>query len=458
MTKPSKQVNSNAQVDRGAEKNILTLFLGETYAELEVFQTSKTSKTKTQSLQKKTFFLPQTTLKTALNQFKKILLEKEIEIHEVLIVCRYLERLKTFRLGGSVIQLVHVGFENSYVVENTSKVSLAANALTIPIPKDITLETLNTEYQRIKKINPDANKVVFEINPDKLKPEQYQLCLDFFKKLDFKIFECPTPESLISIRHQLLNAGSEGTKEEILSELKESFPTAEIYFWTHNSYKKADSGEYQNTDLYFSSLDFLNFHRGKIGKKHLVHFDLENWMILTNTEKKIWNSPWGKVQRTHLNPIYIALHPLTEILIDETARLQFSKNPASSEPGPMIAGRGVKSLLIDLFYDDFLNIETFQNLFPNLQTPLLQKKIESQFKVLEKGQNSPSVSLSQIQLKEFVRELIQFELELYLEQNITDDSNIEWTGHCSFLFQKSKSTKPLAHFSWTEAMIRYRTL
>ena len=453
MTTASKQVNSSSQSSktvRGDCNNTLAVYLGETYAEFEIHKAVRKN-SKKESCYKKTFYLPQTSLKSALNTVQKHLAENEYKVEKVLIVCRYLERLKTFRLGGSVVQLVHEGFENSYVVESTSKVSLAANALTISVQENLTEDFLASEFSRIKKINPDANKVVFQIDPHKLGADQFNLCLNFFKSKEFKIFQCSTPEDLISIRHHLLNAGSEGTKEEIVTEFKEHFTGAELSFWIKDNFEKSDSDNWDNTDLYFSSLDFMTFHMKRQGKSNLVHFDLENWMILSEKKKNIWSSPWGKIDRLHPQTVQTTLQPLTEILIDETSRLQFSKIPASSEPGPMIAGRGVKSLLVDLFFFDLIQKETFTTLFPQMNNTVLQSKVQSQFKVLENGQKTISQVMTQADLKKFVYELLKFELELHLENSIEQLKNIEWTGHLAFLFNKSTPD-----FSWTDLILNYQ--
>lgn len=463
MTTRSKQVNSssqssNSQISKAesesstrpsATPHTLAVYLGETYAEFEIHKVVRKN-SKKESVFKKTFFLPQTSLKTALNVVQKHLDENEFKVETVLIVCRYLERLKTFRLGGSVVQVVHEGFENSYVVENTQKVSLAANALAMSIKPEMTSDDLRTEFNRIKKINPDANKVVFQLDPKLISTELYQMCLDFFKEQQFKIFQCDTPHDLISIRHHLLNAGSEGTKEEIVSEFQEHFPGASVAFWIRDQFVKTDSEGWDNTDLYFSSLDFMTYHMNRLGKTRMIHFDIENWMILTNQTKNIWNSPWGKIDRNHPMMTQTALQPLTEILIDETSRLQFSKVPASSEPGPMIAGRGVKSLLVDLFFTDLLKVESFTTLFPNMANPALQSKIQSQFKVLENGQKTISQVMTQSDLKQFVYELLKFELELHLESPFNQLKEAVWTGNLAFLIQPQAQ-----NFSWTELILNY---
>lgn len=422
---------------------VLAVYLGEIYAEIEV---RTIGKLKSKVMFKKSFFLPQSSLKTTLNQVQKNLTELNLKITDAYVVCRYLERLKTFRLGGSVVQVVHRGFENSYVIENTSRVSLAASALVISIDKDTSPEFLATELARIKKINPDANKVVIELDSQLIPAKEIESIKDFFTEHGFKIFECHNPQDLLSVRKTLLNAGSEGTKEEIVSELKENFNQPSVHFWLNDQFHEATQS-FDNFDLYFSSQDFLSHQLKKSKKKNLVHFDLECWMILGSEQKMLWDSPWGLISRPHSLMTSIALHPLTEILIDETSRLQFSKLPTSSEPGPMIAGRGVKSLLIDLFWEHINADPYFKTLFPQLENKLLQTKIESQFKVLEKGQRSESTELTKSDLIEFVLELIDFELELKLGHPVSALEKTLWTGHLANLVHKKCPA-----FSWTESI------
>jgi len=429
-----------------ATQALLAIYLGETYAEIEV-RSDSTKKSKT--IFKKNYFLPQSSLKTTLNQVQKKMTELNMQITDSFVVCRYLERLKTFRLGGSVVQVVHKGFENSYVVENTSRVSLAAAALVISIDDDFSIDFFTTEMALIKKINPDANKVVIELDSDLILAADIQKIKLFFTELDFKIFDCDHPQNLLQVRKALLNAGSEGTKEEIISELKENFKETLIHFWIKDQFESTDSNSFENFDLYFSSQDFLSHLLNLSKKQNLIHFDLENWMILRSEKKTIWDSPWGLIERPHHTTIAMALHPLTEILIDETSRLQFSKLPTSSEPGPMIAGRGVKSLLIDLFWDSIHENPDFKTLFPQLENKLLQTKIESQFKVLEKGQISESSELTKSDLIRFVKELIDFELELKLGHPALETTRSLWTGHLAKLANPNLTVK-FKSFSWTE--------
>ncbi len=440
---------SMPQADFRVQKSAkLAVYLGETYAEFEIksFSTddndsSSVTQLTPQTIYKKNVFLPQTSLKTALNQLAQAVQNLQCQLTDIYIVCRYLERLKTFRLGGSVVQVVHKGFEDCYTAENTSRVSLAASALIISIEKNMTPEFLTTELARIKKINPDANKVVLQLDPQKMSLEDSKSIQNFFEESGFKVFHCENPQDLFSIRKTLLNAGSEGTKEEIISEFKERFPEAQVHFWIKDSFQNTP---FENYDLYFSSQDFLSHCLKKSGKKNLVHMDVENWMILTEKTKSVWDSPWGKIERPHAQVHPMALQPLTEILVDETARLQFSKTPASSEPGPMVAGRGVKSLLIDLFFNSLKEKEYFWDLFPQLKNPLLQTKIESQFKVIEKGQKHDKKAFSQQDLIHFLHELIEFELELKMEHSPEKTEAYMATGQFAPLLLGQQD------YSWTE--------
>ncbi len=426
----------------------LALFIGETYCEIEV-----------QNLDRKTIFtkeifLPQISLKNALQTTAAEVSKLGYTIKNVYAVCRYLERLKTFRLGGSVIQVTHKGLENNYMLENTTRFSLAASSLIISIDpkstaKDLA-EHISAEFDRTRKVNPEANKVVINLDPKQVTAAKIEVIENFFKEKNFKIFTNTTPYDLNSIRQVLLNAGTEGTKEELTKEIHEAFPTALILFWSNDRF----TAEVENYQLYFSAEDFLGstfFTDKNQSIDKLIHLDIENWMVLERAPKSSWDSPWGKIKRTHYRNTKLSLHPLTEILIDENTYLQFSKAPAPSEPGPMTAGRGVKSLILDVFYSDMKSKNLLSQLFPALQNTNIENKIQSQFKVLENGQKTESKTLNQADIKEFIHELIQFDIS----RLGCNDQNSLCTGNMSFLNQsQAKKTRPAKAFKWTEEILK----
>lgn len=426
----------------------LALFIGETYCEIEVQNQGH------ESVFLKEFFLPQVSLKNALQTTALEISKLGYSIQNVYVVCRYLERLKTFRLGGSVIQVTHKGLENNYMLENTARFSLAASSLIMAIDSKLNAKALNEllshEFDRTRKVNPEANKVVINLDPQQVSEAKIEIIHDFFKEKNFKIFSNSTPYDLNSIRQTLLNAGTEGTKEELLKEIQDAFLNAEIFFWSNNLFSK----EVENYQLYFSAEDFLGsiyFSDKKKNLSKIVHLDIENWMVLEQEQITSWDSPWGKILRPHFRNTKLSLHPLTEILIDENTYLQFSKNPAPSEPGPMTAGRGVKSLILDVFYQDMKNKKLLSQLFPALQNSNIENKILSQFKVLEHGQKSESKTLDQSDIKEFILELIQFDIN----RLGCNDENSICTGNMSFLHPTlNKKNRLTKRFKWTEEIFK----
>ncbi len=421
----------------------LALFIGETYCEIEVQNLDQ------QSILTKEIFLPQISLKNALQSTAADVLKLGYSIQNVYVVCRYLERLKTFRLGGSVIQVTHKGLENNYMLENTTRFSLAASSLIIAIDgkssaKDLAVQ-ISTEFDRTRKVNPEANKVVINLDPTQVSTDKIEIIQNFFKEKNFKLFTNTTPYDLNSIRQVLLNAGTEGTKEELTKEIHEAFPSAQILFWSKDRFMP----DVENYQLYFSAEDFLGstfFSDKNKNINKLIHLDIENWMVLEKVNKSSWDSPWGKIQRPHYRNTKLSLHPLTEILIDGNAYLQFSKVPAPSEPGPMTAGRGVKSLILDVFYSDLKNKKLLGQLFPALQNVNIENKILSQFKVLEHGQKTESKTLNLSDIREFIFELIQFDIN----RLGCNDENSLCTGNMSFLNHKKTSTP----FKWTEEIFK----
>lgn len=409
----------------------LAIYLGESYAEIEARSVSAAD-----ILLKKTFFLPQTSLKAILNQHVKPL-TTEHTISSVYIVTKYLDRLKSFRLGGSVIQVLNENQENNYTFEDSTCLSLAAAALIIPLGKAFTLDQLKTELERVKKINPEANKVVISLS--QFSAEQIASIENFFLEQNFSVFKNPEPDNLHTLRKTLINAGSEGTKEEIVSELKDCLGDPEIHFWVKNKFQK----DFENIDLYFSADQFLHNLFKKNKKDLLIHTDLERWIVMKNKISPVWNSPWGKVNYEHIESEAIGIHPFSEVKIHSSGHLVFSKVPAAIEPGPMLAGRSVKTLVVDAFYKTISQDPNLIQLFPKLAETSLCGKIESQFKVLEKGQAHYEEPFDLKIIQDFVVNKLGYDILLHKVK----EEKLEWTGHLNILFKKLDNA--VSPFSWT---------
>jgi len=422
---------------------LLAIYLGESYAELEL--RAKDSTSTKEPLFKKSFFLPQTSLKAILQQQIKPLIETGVNITSVYVVTKYLDRLKSFRLGGSVVQVLNHDQENNYVFQNSSKLSLAASSLIISIKDHFEASHLSSELERIKKINPEAKKVVISLK--NMPIEKLQSIETFFKENMFTVFVNQFPDSMESLRRTLINAGAEGTKEEIVTEIKELAPNAEILFWVNSEFKKT----FENIDLFFSADSFLN-HTLLLNKKNiLIHTDLERWIILKNKYCDVWNSPWGDIHYSHLQTHQLGIHPFSEVFINGSGHLSFSQQPAAIEPGPMLAGRSVKPLVVDAFYQVIAKNKNLNQMFSQLtQTPLCSK-IDSQFKVLEKGQIHYEDPLTIDIVQDFIINKLGYDILLFKLK----EESFEWTGHLNILFEKLNGH--LTEFTWTDEIFKRAT-
>ncbi len=432
----------------------IALYLGESYASLGVFDISSRAKAgKAEKMVfEKSVFLPQVSFKNLLNQTKAA--NPDIEITKIYIVTRYLDRLKNFRLGGSVVQAVVEGFENSYAVTNTKSLSLAAATLVISInDSTVNEEFLVSELARIKKINPDANKIVLQLAEDKISAKNRELVHAFFMAAEFKVFVCTQPNDLGQVRRSLLNAGAEGTKEEILSELKEAFgETFEIFVWSDQQFKN----QFENYELFSSASDFLARCVQDQKCTYGAYLDHESFRMVGTDVKQSWASPWGPIPMDHKDVAELTPHPFSEIKLDHLSMLNVAKKPTQYEPGPVLAGRGMKPLVIDAFQSDLAENSYMQSLFPNMNTELQKKKIDNHFSVLEKGQLKSLLSTSKNEMKHFILEGLATEIK-----QVSQNKPVALLGplqHIVPLVAKSDSVSRSEGFSWPHEIMKRVTL
>lgn len=417
---------------------VIALYLGESYASLGVFDSTK------KEIFEKSVFLPQVSLKNLLTQTKQQLSELGYPdtIPQFYIVTKYLDRLKNFRLGGSVAQVVSTGFENSYSLVNTNSLSLAAASLVISLsPTDISEEHLQTELTRIKKINQDANKIVIQLSEKIFSPTQRELVHNFFTKAEFNVFTCAQPEDLAEVRKVLLNAGTEGTKEEIYSEIKETFgDSTEISFWCDNQFKK----QFENHELFGSSNSFLA-QWAKFEKSETVaYFDHEGFRLIQTQENSHWQSPWGSIPTSHYQTRELYPHPFSEVRLDHLSMICISQKPTQHEPGPVCAGRGIKPLVLDLFFEEIGGNPEIKNLFAQFNTDTQKQKLENHLAIIEKGQQENLFKTSRAEIKKQIVDGINYELNL-----INKSKNLKIVGSLAPIF----GLKP-ARFKWPQEILK----
>jgi hypothetical protein len=457
MTQALKQEISTPAI---STQVILSLFIGETYVEVGFFDynyitdaKSKKNKQLSKALFTQLYYLPHQSLKSIFAQVKKIIAEKNFELNETYIVSRYLERLQNFRLGGSVAQLISAGFENSTHFGNSLSLSLANPSLIISKNLGaISDEDLQKDVEHIKKINPDCDKIIIydfqETNVNEI-----------FAKNGFQIFNCSTSDPSAKVRKTMFNAGVSGTQKEFFSdilELTQNTPTAIWFDGKWNDLIEIQSLPEQLAKcampLYMSGVDFL-FHLNKSTPDHpkraQFHIDFDNWEVIKQIKSKSWKSPWGEIQfESEFTKETLSISPRQEILIDETSRLQISKNSISTETGPFIAGRSVKSVVIDLFSDEILNPPGLYKMIGSPDLAALNTKIKSQFKALENGQKS-EIQISCKELKNLISDSVQTRISFDGFESVNSSL---MSGNLAFLFSSKLNSENNDCYFWSNSI------
>jgi hypothetical protein len=424
-------------------KPSIALYLGETYASLGLFDLAQKSKPVLSF--EKSVFLPQVSLKNLLGQTKVKLQEiygEQSEPVPVYVVTKYFDRLKQFRLGGSISQVIAKGYENSYSLKDSRFLSLAASQLIIALETEQTDKAfLQSELERIKKINPDLNKVVVALPESKFSAAKVEKVVQFFTEAGLKIFLCAQPHNQNELRKTLLNAGSEGTREEITKDLMEAFgANSEIFYFCHSGFQK----KFENAELFNSA---NNFFAQMLKKKNLVtsaYFDIESFKSLKTLSSSVWQSPWGNIPINHYQQDELGIHPFAELKLNHISMLDYDKSVSQLEPGPVLAGRAIKPLVLDLFWAELQNNEFCKNLFSTVSQDLLKIKILNIFSVLEKGQKSSTLTVSAEDLKKAISQTLADEITL-----ISGTSKRNFTGPLASVF--SGNTKQ--SFSWPHEII-----
>lgn len=434
-------------------KPAIALYLGESFATIGLFDDN--DQKKSSPLFEKSIFLPQVTLKSLFQQTKNKINELwPSESHSpisIYVVTKYFDRLKQFRLGGSISQIILKDFENSYSLQNSKLLSLAASQLIIKIdPSQFSTAYLSEELERVKKINPDLNKAVLALPENKISSAIREQIYTLLTETGLKIFNCASPLNQNSLRKTLLNAGSEGTKEELLSDLKEVFgENAEIKFFLKDTF----SSDFENVDLFFS---FQNFLANLVLNKKInfgAYFDIESIKFISTEKDEEWLSPWGYIRTTHYRLHELHTHPFTEVKLNDFSVLQAKGNTLQLEPGPVIAGRAIKPLLIDLFFEELRDNSFVNDIFTQLQSDALKSKLNNLFSALEKAQKNNLLSVSINELKENIRETILNEIRFRSEE-----TDYALMGPLVDIFCKNLKQNHSETFSWPKEIMKMRDL
>jgi hypothetical protein len=118
--------------------------------------------------------------------------------------------------------------------------------------------------------------------------------------------------------------------------------------------------------------------------------------------------------------------------------LQIENSVTQLEPGPVVSGRAIKPLVLDLFFSELRENRLAQNLFSQISQDTLKTKIANLFSVLEKGQKNAALFTSVSDLKAAVLKGLRNEI-----QHCNPEDKVGVIGPLASLFGK-----PAAEFSW----------
>lgn len=270
----------------------------------------------------------------------------------------------------------------------------------------------------------------------------------FFAGAGLKIFTCTSAHNQSELRKTLLNAGSEGTKEEIVTELKENFgEKSEVYFYSPKGFRT----QFENCELFNSTNNFLaqflktnKFDQG-------AYFDIESLKFVQQHKGDSWQSPWGSIPVEHSHYYDLFIHPFSEVKLNHLSILQVEGGTLQLEPGPVVAGRAIKPLLLDLFYNEMAENTLSKSLFSQLTQDNLKQKISNIFSVLEKGQKNPGLSTQIKDLKSNILDSIYNEVLFYSET-----AKPVAFGPMADVFVPRADVKRL-EFSWPEEILKLAT-
>ena len=117
------------------------------------------------------------------------------------------------------------------------------------------------------------------------------------------------------------------------------------------------------------------------------------------------------------------------------------------EPGPVIAGRSVKTLILDAFSEELKNHKLIAGLFPQLSSDLIQQKVNTQFQILQKAQNLDQTRMSKVDIKAW----LHFSVMAWILKNFNSVPARVVGDFGSFFFQDLKNLPAFSfsEYSWT---------
>ncbi len=388
----------------------LGVFIGESFAELTLTDTKTKEKIDFQR-----WYLPRASLKTFLTKY---LAKKEIiKIDKVFVAHRYLEKLFNLRIGGSVAQLVTVGFENVLNFESPSNSDLPLWPQKAPsVSSSDLVFSVNEKVDSAGNLQKEIDATELEHISAKLKlMEVKRVCLHFhnsktnkhnlaiaekiFAAAGFDVFIPDSSGDNNEFQHwrkNLVEAALTGTFVEIQEELKMTLSSVveenKIYYldsdlkWFHQEKTKRIGSIVALENLWMKIFPtILNLKE----EFDVFHFGLENFSLIQNKISN-WETVWGKLPITRYHRTDFQLQPSQSLKLSDNNELVIDKKELSFEPGPVTMGRGVVPCIYDILsYSEQMATDLQEKLKRSLQALLRSSQtgntVEQSLNLLKKN-------------------------------------------------------------------------
>lgn len=361
---------------------ILGLFVGESFAELSVVESTPDSFVAL--LEHQRWYLPKHGLKTYLQNW---VASTPYKPERVIVSSRFLYKLAGHRLGGSVAQIVTRGFEKwshfaSPPASRTTSLrqlnrnpSLSSQDLVFAvhesilsdgsIGKPLDLSELGTIHEKLQVLG--LKKVCLHFYNSNLNSVHQRQARDFLTPLGYEIFEPPRfvdfpgVETFTLWKTNTLNAAVSGTFEESMKEITEGLAPQikeeQIFFFDGDLRLHHGEAPYRLSSLFaieaclYSQLSKIIKSKQKTNESlTFLHFGIEHFSYVTG-DKTLTESPWG--------PLALGTQSCRDFSIQPSSLLDLSddgflaaKGILTYEPGPIHLGRGHKPLVADLLIPD----------------------------------------------------------------------------------------------------------
>jgi hypothetical protein len=354
------------------------------------------------------------------------------KIRRAVVASRFLEKIFSYRLGGSVATVTTSGFESWPTLRqppNSKQNQLSSAELVFSVNERCTAEghieveladeaiDALVETLRIKQ----AKRVCIHFVNASRNPHNQERLRTRLLAENFEVFvpsSAATCEDEVGRwRKNILNASVSGTFEEVQAELNLALTPylpegASVSFLaSHGSTFHAEP-EHRLDSLWGGSYAWTQALRKKIsGDFDVLYLGLDQFTMFYPTKtESFWHSPWGKIALPHVQSHALALQPTSGISVNDWGALDFSATPLGYEPGPMFMGRDQAPTLLDLFADDLNGLLAVED----RRSTAGMQKFKNQLWALNKTATEPVSSEEKLQpvLREWALQKLAADISL----------------------------------------------